>query len=457
MRAALPLLLLALVACKTLSPDGPEEYYEDIQYQPPLSVLTVPVEVPVVQLQRRLNRELGDTLYVDERVDDDNLALRVLRRNPVRVSGEGDLFHLDVPLRIWAKAGVDLGRFGIKLARYEETEFALNVRFDTRLRVDSNWRLRPDTEAAGFDWITRPELRIAGIRIPVDKLVEGELRRQQRQIAGKIDAAVAQQLDLRTPVAEAWRSVQRPVILSAAHETWLRVRPTEVVMTPLNTRGGIIRGQIGFRGYAETFTGRKPDVGRVPLPPLRHTDAVPADFEVGLLGEVSYDRAAQLLREAVADRTFTFQDGKRTVEVTDVALYGSGADLVAALRLRGDVEGRVFLQGKPRYDPAERLIVVDDLDYSLDTEDALTRAAAWLAHGTFVRRMEEAFRFPVGPQIDSARVQLAAYLDGYQPTEGITLNGEVQELQPGQIFITREGVRALVVGRGTVQLTIEQL
>ena len=448
------LLTLALLAsCKTLSPERPKEFYLDLDYQPPLSVLSAPVEIPMPELQRKLNEQIQGELYVDDDLDDDNLMLRVSRRNPIRVATSDsvteDAFRVTLPLHVWAKGGVSLKQFGLNLSKYEETEFDLNVKFDTRLRVNEDWQLQTETTAQGFDWVKKPVLDLGGIRIEVAPFVEGVLKKEQRKIAQQIDQQVGQQVSLRPQAAQAWAAVQRPVLLSEEFDTWLRIRPTEALVSPLRVSTQVVRGQ--------TFTGQEPDATDEPLPPLQTTDSVPTDFEIGLLGQISYEKAEELLRQAVAKQTFSYQNGSREVRITQLDLYGSGENLVAALQLAGDVEGKVYLQGKPRYDPATKAIIIDNLDYNLDTRDQLTKVAAWLARGQFLRELQEAFQFPIGAQIDSTRQQLQRLLDDHEPYPNMRINGELDQFQPGQIFITREGIKALIVARGRARLDIKGL
>ncbi|SDM12885.1 protein of unknown function [Catalinimonas alkaloidigena] len=452
-------MLALLASCKTLSPERPEEFYLDLDYQPPLSVLSAPVEIPIPELQRKLNDQIQGDVYVDDDLDDDNLMLRVSRRNPIRVATSDaateEAFRVTIPLHVWAKGGVSLKRFGLDLSKYEETEFDLNVKYDVRVQIDEQWQLRTQTTAQGFDWVKKPVLDLGGIRIEVAPFVEGVLKRQQRDIAKQIDQQVGQQVNLRPQAEQAWAAVQKPVLLSEAFDTWLRIHPTQALVSPLHVNEQVVQGQIGFRGYAETFTGKKPESTNEPLPALQTTDSVPTDFEIGLLGQISYAKAEELLRQEVEQQTFT--SGSRAVRITHLNLYGSGENLVGALQLAGDVEGKVYLQGKPRYDPTTESIIIDDLDFSLDTRNQLAKAAAWLGRGQFLRELQEAFQFPIGAQIDTTRQQLQQLLDDHEPYPNMRINGELSQFQPGKIFITREGIKALVVARGRARLDIKGL
>ncbi len=128
-------ILSFLAACKSkFAPKQPEEKY--LQTEPAIqrqvSALNIPVEITVDELEKALNTQVQGMIYEDNKLDNngnDNLLLKVWKRENITIGTSGDLFSIIVPLRIWAKVGYTFDKFGIKLSEFRETDFEMNVRF----------------------------------------------------------------------------------------------------------------------------------------------------------------------------------------------------------------------------------------------------------------------------------------------------------------------------------------
>jgi hypothetical protein len=245
------------------------------------------------------------------------------------------------------------------------------------------------------------------------------------------------------------------VQVSEAYQTWLKVTPTEVLITPLVARDGKVRALVGIKGYTETIIGRKPEPGRAALPPLQVTDSIPDDFSIGISGEISHAYATQLVAKQFVNQKFG--SGGYEVTVTSVDLYGNGDHLIVKAGLIGSVNGTVYLRGKPYYDPSTQTVSLQNLEYDLDTRNKLLQTANWLLKGTFLRRLTEAFKVPVGPQLAEAKKNLQEKLNNNQIVKGIYLNGQIDELVPSSVVITPDAIFAVVLAKGKVDVKIAGL
>jgi hypothetical protein len=138
-------------------------------------------------------------------------------------------------------------------------------------------------------------------------------------------------------------------------------------------------------------------------------------------------------------------------------LYGSGENLVIKAGLTGSITGTVYLKGKPYFDTTSQSVVLQNLDYDLDTKNKLVKTANWLAKGKFVQKMQEAFKIPLEQQMNQARELIQANLKDKQIAKGIVLNGQLSELIPGEVFITPASIVATVQAKGKVQVKVEGL
>lgn len=463
---------LSLMACQPtppkLDPKAPDAAYTrttmDVQNEKFLSTVNVPVVIALADVERQINAQVTGLIYEDTEPNDDLFMARVWKRGPIRVrAGLADanadaikdsVFAFDVPLKIWTKAGVKVLGF----TQFKETEFEIDLHFTTRFSIDPDWSVSTQTKATGYDWVKKPVFRVVGFDIPIAGFVGKMIDKNLGSIAQALDQQVRKNVDLRTPVLQAWNTIRQPRLLSEQYHTYLLVVPKRIVSTPLQFSADAIRTTIGLEGYTLTTVGPKPDVRpAVTLPDLVTVKQVPTAFRVGVMAEATYAEATSVARQEMVGKTFGFSNDRYSVTITDMDLYGQDDNLIINVGLKGSVDGHIFLRGKPVYDPQTKTISLHDLKYDLDTRNLLQRTASWLLQGTLARTMQKNLTFPVGPQLDELHQTLQSQLTNNQIAKGIVLNGQLESLQPDQVYLTSTSLLAVVYASGHVGVRVAGL
>ena len=468
-----PALLLVVAGCSTgpssdrLNPKAPKESYTrtemEVRNEKYLSTVNVPVSIALRDVERQINTQVNGLIFESNTFDtpapdgSDPMHLKVWKRGAIGVSAAGgadSLFRFVVPLKIWAKAGKRI--FGF--LQSADTEFEITIRFATRFSIDPDWSVATQTTAEGYDWGSKPTIRLAGFSIPITGIVGGLIDKNLGTITKALDQQVRQQIDLRTPVLQAWNTVRQPYLLSDTYRTWLQVVPRRVLITPLRFEGNAIRTMIGIEGYTLTSVGTKPEVKpAVSLPDLLVVPNVKDDFQVSILSESTYEEAAKLASETFVGKKFEFQDGRYHVTIRDIDLYGQNENLIIKAGLVGSVTGDIYLKGRPYYDPATKTIALKDLQYDLETSSLLQRTASWLLKGTLARILEKQFTIPVSDQLTDIQKSMQAQLKNNQLAKGVVLNGIINEVRPDGVYLTPTAILAVVFAKGRVDLKVEGL
>ncbi len=465
------LLLLGLVLsqCKPAAPDQPaapkEKYlYTDMQLQDEkhLSSINVPVEMPLIELERQLNAQLNGLIYEDNSYDDndnDNVKAKVWKLSPIKVQADGKQFLFEVPLKIWVSVRYETSPLGFKISGNKDTEFSLRLRFLSDIGVSPDWRVTTHTKVDSYDWITEPNIRVAGLSIPVKSMVSRTMSRNFEKITLAIDEQITKTIELKKYVRQAWDLSRRPVLMSKEYDTWLVAVPTSAVMTPLLVKDNILRTSIGIRGYTQTVTSaEEPEIrGYESLPDLVVVDKIPQEFKVGLISVISYREATRLAKAKFVGEKYSFSDGKYTVQVTNLEMYGQDEFLIMKAGLQGSLNGIIYLRGIPHYDPDTKNLSLKDLDYDLDTRNVIFKTAGWLLQGKFSKMLEKQFVFPVGGQIEEARESIQKTLRNNVLAKGVVLNGTVSEIAPDRVYLTPENIYTVVFAKGQVVLKVEGL
>ena len=469
------LALLGLAACQqttqlTTTAPAPEAVVV-ARLERPLSTLSVPITVPVQALTDRLNRELTGILYQDDKLEGDNVAVTVTKAAPLQLTGADDRLSLRLPLRIKAK-----GRWlwkpcqlCPKVDKVEETEFDLVAKTVSRVRFGEDYRILSASEV-DFEWgAQRPELHLGPLTIGLARFVEPALRRQLADVGARLDRELAARLTLKAPLLRAWTQLQEPVLLDARSQTWLVISPQALRVSPLRADAGRLFLRVGVTSFLETVLGPKPKVKiNRTLPALLTDNRLSDDAQITVNGEVPYPEATRLARAELASKTFTF-NAQDQLTIHDVAISGAGQQLVLLLDVSGQTHagfftkklvGKVYLKATPYYDAATQSIRLKNADFTLDTRDRLLKAADWLLHGNLRQRLEQQVSFPVKGQLEQARSLIQGFLDKPTPgalPPGLHLGGKLTTFEPGALYLTETAIRATLVAKGAVSLTVDEL
>jgi hypothetical protein len=430
----------------------PEKYLhtDSVMFARDISTLNIPIDIPVSEIETQLNTQLQNLLFEDDKLEDDNLMLKVWKREKVTLTATGNVFDVVIPLKIWAKAG----KFGI----YKELEFALNAKIATQLTLTPDWQLKTVTTPKGYEWVSKPVFELGFIKIPITGIIENILDEQIPNVSKELDKYVGEKVEIKKYVQQAWTQIQNPYELSKEYETWLKVTPIEIQMTPIQGKDKRAKAILGIKTYTETIIGEKPQIEINPnLPPLKIANAINDEFTIGLSGEISHKQAEKMLSGMMTGQTYKFQNGKYSITVKNLELYGNEDRLIIATDLEGSLTGKVYFAGVPFYNPVTKSVEIKNLDYEIDTKNKLLKAASWLAHGKFTRMLAENFKFPVGEQIEQAKKLVQDNLKDYKLSKGIFLNGTLQKLEPRQVYITPKSIIATIEATGKATIRIEGL
>jgi hypothetical protein len=437
----------------------PEQVYlNEEQRHKEVSIINVPFELSLDEIELKINKDLGTLLYEDNSMDDnggDNLMMRVTKRKPLQITPNANGYNVKVPVNIWAKAGWKVEKFGIALAKYEETQFDLDVNFQTVIGISENWQVSSKTSPAGYKWVSKPVLRIGMFEVPITGIIERLIDQNLGIVAQIVDKEVSK-ITYKPEAELAWKYLYEPILINEAFQVWLKLTPRELLMVNPRAVGRNVRVMMGVKAITETFVGKKPPIiNPAPLPPLKLVDDIPDRFEVALINEVPFAEARRLALQQVKDQVFMFNDGKQKIKVLDLDIWGHNENLVVAATLSGSINGKVYLKGEPFYDASDMTLKLKNLDYDLETKNKLIKTADWLAHGQFTRRMEPLFKMPLKAQIEQAKSLISANLAGNQIHENIKVNGNLDKLIPDKIIVAPGSIQAIIKAEGKLEVIVK--
>lgn len=418
------------------------------------SSIAVPVRIPLASVSQMVNNGVGDLLYQDDSYTDNNndqFKVKVWKTAPIRlIGGKSQNLIIEVPLKIWAEKGI--GTLGVYT--YQNTTFETTMYFNTTISFNNNWTITSTTVPGGYKWVSKPVLDYGKIKIPITPLVEKSLLQQQADFCKVIDQKIAAQLNLQPYILQAWNAFLNPIQISAEYNTWLKITPIAVNVSPLVFYSNAIDLQLGVDTYSETFTGYQPasSTSIVQLPKFNVVQKAPDYFLLQTTANIPYSEATHLARKTFLNKDFDFKGGK--IKIADVKVYRDEDRIMLEAQTEGAVKGTSFISGIPVYDAYKKKIVLTDTKFKLRTSNILQKAATLLFKGKIVKMIEDEYGIPTKEIEDMSRKSIVEALNKeYQ--KGLRLSGKVNVLQPSRILLTDAGITAVIDINAGLQLQIQ--
>ncbi len=378
-------MLSCFLSCKTTQqPAKPEAQYNAIPSVDQTSTINIPIRIALPELEKSLNTQLPNLLYEDNNIKDDNMMIRAEKRNDIKIGLNGKDLSYRVPLKLWIQ--YDVGITNV------EANGDLALQLKTSYNIKEDWTLQTTTEIESYEWLQQPRLKMVGMNLPVGFIADMVLKNSKKTLTKAIDDAVGTNFNLQNEIKKVWEQLHDPQLIAPEYNTWLLVNPINIGMTALSTRGDTIASTIVVETRPKVSIGDKPNKpATAPLPAFKYANAAQDDFTLLISTDVPYKEAERLAKLNLAGQTFT--EGKRSVKVEDVELYGQGNQLIVNTKLSGSYNGNVYLNGKPIFDPKKNAIDMKDLNFTLETRNFLYKSAAWLLKGTLKNQIEKNMDF----------------------------------------------------------------
>lgn len=417
------------------------------------SNITMPVTIPLSEISNMINASVKELIYQDDSYTDNNndqFKVKVWKTRPIRlVGGANQNILIEVPLKIWAEKGI--GTLGVYT--YQETTFETVMYFNTTLNFQNNWTIATSTKPNGFKWVTKPVLDYGRIQIPITSLVEKSLVEQQQKFCKTIDQQMATQLNFQQYAVMAWNVFSNPFNISEEYNTWLKVSPITVNITPLKFYANQINTNIGIDIYSETFTGTKPEASQ-PIKTASNFNFSPnlADnFLLQTTANIPYTEASNIARKTFLNKEFDIRDSK--VKITDIRVYGIDDKIMIEAQTEGYIKGTAIISGIPVYDETKKKIVLSQTKFKLKTSNFLQKTASVLFQGKIVKMIEEEYGIPTQDLENSSKKSIEeAFNKEYY--KGLKMSGRVFNLKPTKIFLTSSAITAVIDTNASLKLTL---
>ena len=450
--------ILILLFSKLYSQQQPVVSVAQYDFPKIKSSLTMLVKIPLAEIGKMINSSVPSLIFQDDSFTDNNndqFKVKVWKTRPIRlVGGTKQNLLIEVPLKIWAEKGI--GTLGIY--SYQNTTFETVMYFNMELNFNNNWKITTKTSPMGFKWVTKPVLDFGKIEIPITSLVESSLKKQQSDFTKTIDEMMVTQLNFQQYAIMAWNQFSQPFNISEEYNTWLKITPVSVNISPLIFYGNQIEANIGIDTSSETFSGQKPIASPLikTVANFNSVQTLPQKFLLQTTANIPYSEATAIAEKTFLGKEFDFRDGKSKIKISAIKVFGEEERIVIEAKTEGTVEGISIISGIPMYDPMKRKIVLTDTKFKLQTKNILQKTATLLFRGKIVNMIEDEYGIPTAELEDTSRKSIEETFNK-EYYKGLKMQGKVYKLIPSKIILNPYGITAVIDTEAQLKLQVQGL
>lgn len=414
------------------------------------SFINLPVKIEMKGLSDLLNQHFNGLIYHDSLIEDDNIRLKIWKEAPIQLSIQDKKIKSVLPLRAVITYRIGTDKLGFPI--YDERDLFLNgtVRLLSSVKL-SNWSFTTQTQIETLVWKENPSIKILGQDISVANLVNPAIGLFKKTIEQQIDASLRESLNFKPRILEAVNALRQPQLLSETYESRLVIDPKELYITDSQTDDSGLFFGMGIKAHIYTVLGQTPKFNN-PQPILKPVKEIPDRADVSLLISSTYKEAARLILKNFQGQSFG--EGKKQVRITEVALWQKAGKLVVKLHLEGSVTGAVYLSGYPQFNSVTQEVYFDQLDYVLDTKNALLKSADWLASNRMLIAFQQLCRYSLAEQFEELKENLITYTRHYSLSPGVYLDGELHSLDFVKFELGTNALSAHLLLKGKMAVSV---
>ena len=460
--------ILATTGCsspKTLQPEAAQAAFVSPAPENPISTVALPVQLSFSALEKELNSQFTGVLYDDPSFENDNVQVKVTKAGAFKLAGFGDTLSVTAPLNVYVKGKYAPG--GVEaLAIEKDLTIKPIVTLVTRVRITPDWKMETQT-VARVKWAETPQLVLGPLKIPIQSLLDAVLRKQGDRIGKEIDAAIAQQLNVRKEMEKAWKSAFAPMELDKEYGAYLVMTPMALGIAPLRADGRSVHTGATLQAKVEVITGATaPPKAPAATPLPRASAKLPAEkgFSTTLAASIPYALLETEMQKAFAEEPFDFPDVGRRLLIDAWSFVPQGDRIrvgldFRALKLGKDgkpmakkpMKGRVYLTAAPVVNLEKREVAFADVKFELKSKNALVGAAAWMLNGKIEKELASQ-TFSFAEYLDEYKRVADGMLQGYPLGAGMQIRGSMKKLEVVKALPTPDALVVYIVASGQLEL-----
>ncbi len=427
------------------------------------SVILLPIKVPLLTLEKIIERELkeGGVLYesddflpIPKEVSllfpvDQHIVVR--KSGKVRLAHENDKLEIHLPLSLRVKT-VPRNALMPKMQTFE-SEAELVAVFETPVELTKDWVLQTSPKVKRYEWKEQLKIQLMGLKMDLGQLINTAVADLLTELIPKFD--FSSELDIKSEVKEVWKQLHSPWQVYDSPDLWVRPSLEDAKWVSMGFVEDRYELVFLLHAYVQARVGEPPAKPQKikKLPPARSRLTDRTLSEVHLPVAISYDKAKSVAEKRLLNERYNIGGSELAyVTVQEVDLYKEDKRLVVAIDVTGFAKATIYLKGIPAYKNDQQLFYMEDVEFDVKTNNRLLQFTNWLLPYTLTKMLRQRLRFKINDKLAGLREVISEHLSALSIADDFSLHGELTDLGVTEVYLTDNGVEAIITAKGDISV-----
>lgn len=435
-----PILLLLLFSCGKKEEDRLAEKAKEISDYEPVShnlldesMLQIPLDYPVQDLKRMINRILPDTLVndsIDLNDNGDYLVLKVVPLGNMMLNSYQN--NLDASLPVKALVYIKKKFVAFNFKNKKPIELKLRLDLHTILSIDEAFDLRTTCTIQQIQWIEEPKMRVAGIKVNLKKTVDKQIEKNKVAIENAICQAINEAVPIKKEVEAVWNllsNTQR--IAKKPIDIWLTTVPKDFSAKFENEIKDTLRVLVFSKTGVLITPLKGMELTEIPeLSANKDFEEIDQlDLRVSL--NMPYEYMDLILNSQLDGRKVEYA-GLSSV-LTDFNTSTFENQLKLEFKTKGDIEINLAATTQPILS-SESELIFDNLQYEIVSDNPLMNSLDWVSNSSIDTYLLDYSKIQLSYILDSLDSKIIKALDRSNLSSKIGMDLSFSKIQSDTII-----------------------
>ena len=422
----------------------------------PASFTNVLIKLPIAELEEGINKILGQQLFdggfaLNKKKD--SLFLKINREERIDIEYYQGRLHLTLPLNI--SSIIKSRLLGVSISNVANPiKFQAKAELSLDLNIDERWDLEFDSRWETITWNEPPNFKVLGLKIDLAELIEKEIQTHKRPLEETINEMLKDQIDLRSAVERLYRSIQKPLKVSAT------ALPLYFTNEAISLRGDFVKVEINDTLFFQLEHQSILHVNEVKLDhhPLevlpKRTKPLSTHTQISSFIEIrlSFSKIEQAIDSLLAGKEFNLEGFAGKVNKVEISPYDGF--LKWDLTVQGDINGVISLFLVPSIDK-DLLIRFSAFDYELPKMEGWAKITDWAMHRAIEKYVVSQSSYDMNPFFYSLDDRIIRRLNKSTLSKKIDLALNFYKLIPYSKGMNEEEIQFIFQIEGKAELLLK--
>ncbi|MEB3342871.1 DUF4403 family protein [Okeania sp.] len=431
------------------------------QFERTESILNLPIKIPLANIEKALNLNIpltfvGTETDLTDLLSNDNLTYEINRQN-LSIGTRNNLITFSIPVSGTAKVK---GKIDLRLTKIPvsaQTNIVGTIFGDISLGIDNEWNIKPNLNVSTN--LTKAEVPIKNIgTINIARILQKQVDIVINKEKPKLIAELVNELNLKAEVTKQWNNLHLSEQVSKDPSIWIKTEPQSVSFQEFDLSDGKnVQSGIGIKMFVDTCICKEvSSINFKPLPNLTIQKQIMDKFLINLPVQVSLDELNNTIQSEVRGKSFSIDENLQVI-VNDIDLSPLGEKILVKVDFKTDkdsllqgAKGVLYLWGNIFYDQGSNHLKVVELDYDVDTKNALLSTADSLLKPVLLRQVEERLSFPLNEELIRAKNEANKYIQQIKLPSEIDANIEVKNIEVEKVVIANNDIFMVLLADGNM-------